>query len=248
MKTEFKASINRALHDANLTGALGKFSEAYKVNRVKAYEGIDFEAVRNRIAELKSYAASHLDILSEIFTKNAEARGAKVYRTNDRQKVKDYILCLAQEKGVKTVVKSKSMATEEIHLNAFLEKAGISVGETDLGEWIIQLAGQTPSHMVMPAIHMTKEEVSDLFSKEINERLSSDIPRLVKVARKELRAKFLNADMGISGANIAIAETGSIVLMTNEGNARLVTTLPKIHVAVVGIEKLIAKYEDIVPI
>jgi L-lactate dehydrogenase complex protein LldF len=248
MKTEFKESINRALHDANLTGALGKFSEAYKVNRAKAYEGIDFEALRSRIAELKSYAASHLDLLSAQFAQNAEARGAKVFRTSDPAQVREYILKVAQANGVKTVVKSKSMATEEIHLNPYLEKAGIEVGETDLGEWIIQLAGQTPSHMVMPAIHMTKEEVSDLFSKEVNERLTSDIPRLVKVAREQLRTKFLNADMGISGGNIAIAETGSIVLMTNEGNARLVTSLPKIHIALVGIEKLVANYADIAPI
>ena len=155
---------------------------------------------------------------------------------------------MAQEGGVKTIVKSKSMATEEIHLNPYLEKAGIEVGETDLGEWIIQLAGQTPSHMVMPAIHMTKEEVSELFSKEVNERLSADIPRLVKVARNELRPKFLQADMGISGGNMAVAETGSIVLVTNEGNARLVTSLPKIHVALVGIEKLVARFSDIAPI
>ncbi|MFZ2950175.1 MAG: L-lactate dehydrogenase (quinone) large subunit LdhH, partial [Desulfuromonadaceae bacterium] len=133
-------------------------------------------------------------------------------------------------------------------LNPYLEKAGIEVGETDLGEWIIQLAGQTPSHMVMPAIHMTKEEVSDLFSKEVNERLTSDIPRLVKVAREQLRPAFLAADMGISGGNIAVAETGSIVLMTNEGNARLVTSLPKIHIALVGIEKLIEKYADVATI
>ena len=248
MGKEFKESIHKALHDANLTGALGKFSEAYKVNRAKAYEGIDFEALRSRIAELKSYAASHLDLLSDLFTQNAEASGAKVFRTNDPAKVREYILKVAQENGVKTVVKSKSMATEEIHLNPYLEKAGISVGETDLGEWIIQLAGQTPSHMVMPAIHMTKEEVSDLFSKEVNERLSSDIPRLVKVAREQLRPMFLAADMGISGGNIAVAETGSIVLMTNEGNARLVTSLPKIHVALVGIEKLVANFAEIAPI
>ncbi len=248
MNSEFKESIQRALNDANLTGALGKFSEAYKVNRAKAYEGIDFEALRSRIAELKSYAASHLDLLSDLFTQNAEARGAKVFRTDDPAKAREYILKVAQENGVKTVVKSKSMATEEIHLNPYLEKAGIAVGETDLGEWIIQLAGQTPSHMVMPAIHMTKEEVSDLFSKEVNERLTSDIPRLVKVAREQLRTRFLEADMGISGANIAVAESGSIVLMTNEGNARLVTSLPKIHVALVGIEKLVANFADIAPI
>ena len=248
MSNEFKESIHKAVNDANLTGALGKFSEAYKINRAKAYEGIDFEELRSRIAELKSYAASHLELLSVQFAQNAEARGAKVFRTDDPAKVREYILKVAQDNGVKTVVKSKSMATEEIHLNPYLEKAGIAVGETDLGEWIIQLAGQTPSHMVLPAIHMTKEEVSDLFSKEVNERLNSDIPRLVKVARERLRPMFLQADMGISGGNIAVAETGSIVLMTNEGNARLVTSLPKIHVALVGIEKLVAGFADIAPI
>ncbi|MDA8431102.1 MAG: LUD domain-containing protein [Geobacteraceae bacterium] len=248
MGTEFKESIHKAVNNANLTGALGKFSEAYKVNRAKAYEGIDFEELRGRIAELKSYAAAHQTLLSDLFEQNATARGAKVFRTSDPAKVREYILQVAQANGVKTVVKSKSMATEEIHLNPFLEQAGIAVGETDLGEWIIQLAGQTPSHMVMPAIHMTKEEVADLFSKEVNERLSSDIPRLVKVARNELRPRFLEADMGISGGNIAVAETGSIVLMTNEGNARLVTSLPRIHIALVGIEKLIASYADIAPI
>jgi iron-sulfur cluster protein len=248
MQQEFKQSIDKALHNANLTGALGKFSEAYKVNRAKAYEGIDFEELRGRIATLKSYAASHLVELSDQFQRNAEAKGAKVFRTNDPAKVREYILKVAQDNGVKTVVKSKSMATEEIHLNPYLEKAGIEVGETDLGEWIIQLAGQTPSHMVMPAIHMTKEEVSDLFSKEVEERLTSDIPRLVKVARAQLRPKFLQADMGISGGNMAVAETGSIVLVTNEGNARLVTSLPKIHIALVGIEKLVEKFADIAPI
>jgi len=248
MDNTFKESIQKAINNSNLTGALGKFSEAYKVNREKAYQGIDFEELRGRIAELKSFAAANLEELSERFTQKAEACGAKVFRTNDPAKVREYILKVAQDNGVKTVVKSKSMATEEIHLNPYLEKAGISVGETDLGEWIIQLAGQTPSHMVMPAIHMTKEEVSDLFSKEVNERLSSDIPRLVKVARDELRPRFLEADMGISGGNIAVAETGSIVLMTNEGNARLVTSLPKIHIALVGIEKLIANYADVATI
>ena len=248
MKKEFKASITRAVNDANLTGALGKFSEAYKVNRAKAYEGIDFEELRGRIAEIKSSAACDLDGLAETFTKNAEALGAKVYRTSDPEAVKQYILKVARDNGVKSVVKSKSMATEEIHLNRALMAAGISVAETDLGEWIIQLAGQTPSHMVMPAIHMTKEEVADLFSKEVEERISSDIPRLVKVARNELRPKFLAADMGISGANIAVAETGSIVLVTNEGNARLVTTLPRVHIALVGVEKLVAQFESVVPI
>ncbi len=248
MNKEFRRSIAEALANPNLGGALGKFSEAYRSSRAKAYEGIDFEALRERIVEVKSHAASHLNELAEAFAEKARANGVKVFRANSGEAVRDYILELAREKGVRSVVKSKSMATEEIHLNSHLEKAGVSVKETDLGEWIIQLAGQRPSHMVMPAIHMTKEQVAEIFSKEVNERLTSEIPKLVKVARRELRARFLAADMGISGANIAVAETGSLVIITNEGNARLVTTLPRIHVAVVGIEKLIAKFEEIVPI
>ena len=248
MRKEFREKINTALHNPNLTGALGRFSEAYRVSREKAYEGIDFEAVRTQIADRKSYAASHLDELADRFTAKAEARGAKVFRTNDPARVREYILKLAQQNGVKTVVKSKSMASEEIHLNPFLEKAGIEVRETDLGEWIIQLAGQTPSHMVMPAIHMTKEEVADVFSDKVEQGQAPDIPKLVKFARGKLRTKFLSAEMGITGANIAVAETGSLVIITNEGNARLVTTLPKIHVAIVGIEKLMSDFADVVPV
>jgi iron-sulfur cluster protein len=248
VSSDFRASIDRAVNDANLTGALGKFSEAYKVNRAKAYEGIDFEALRTAVAERKAHAAAHQSELVARFCRSAEAAGTKVFCSSDPEAVKQYILTVARQHGVERVVKSKSMATEEIHLNAALEGAGMSVGETDLGEWIIQLAGQTPSHMVMPAIHMTREEVAELFSKEVDERLTSDIPRLVAVARQELRAKFLAADLGISGANIAVAETGSIVLVTNEGNARLVTTLPKVHIALVGIEKLVESFGDVVPI
>lgn len=248
MEQKFKQSIDQAINDTNLTGALGNFSESYKVNRAKAYEGIDFEGLRTTIAERKGHAADNLDELCRMFKTNAEKAGAKVFMTKNPADVRDYILKVARENDVKTVVKSKSMATEEIHLNAHLEKAGISVGETDLGEWIIQLAGQRPSHMVMPAIHLTREEVADIFSKEVEERLSTDIPRLVAVARDELRTKFLKADMGISGANMAVAETGTITIVTNEGNARLVTSLPKIHVAVVGIEKIVEKFSDIVPI
>jgi len=248
VKSTFRESVNAALNNANLTGALGKFSEAYRVGRAKAYEGIDFEAVRERIKAAKSSAASQLDTLAERFKQQAEARGAKVFRASDPAQVKDYILALAKANKVTRVVKSKSMASEEIHLNAHLEAAGIQVKETDLGEWIIQLAGQTPSHMVMPAIHMTKEEVADVFSNEVESGQTPDIPRLVRFARGKLRTEFLQADMGITGANIAVAETGSLVIITNEGNARLVTTLPRIHVAIVGVEKLVEHLADINPI
>ncbi len=244
----FHKEIAEALGNPDLAGALGRFYEAYPVSRAKAYQGIDFEAVRTRIAEVKGDAAGRLSELATQFTKAAEARGAKVVLLKSPEEVRRYIVDLAREKGVKKVAKSKSMASEEVHLNKALTEAGIDVKETDLGEWIIQLAGQRPSHMVMPAIHLTKEDVAEIFSKEVGERLATDIPRLVKVAQKELRPAFLEADMGISGANIAVAETGTLVLVTNEGNARLVTTLPKIHVAIVGLEKLVPAFADVVPI
>jgi len=246
--TQFRQGIAQALENPNLAGALGRFSEAYVVSRAKAYEGIDFEALRDQIVAAKGYGSTHLEELAEQFTERATAAGAQVFRTSDPREVRDYIGRLCREKGVRRVVKSKSMATEEIHLNQALQAQGIRVKETDLGEWIIQLCGQKPSHMVMPAIHMTKEQVAEIFSKEVNERLAADIPRLVQVARRELREEFLQADMGISGANVAVAETGTLVILTNEGNARLVTTLPRIHVAVVGLEKLVAKFSEIAPI
>jgi L-lactate dehydrogenase complex protein LldF len=248
METKFRDSIKKAVHDPNLTGALGRFSEAYRSSRQKAYEGYDFEALRTQIAERKSYAASHLDELADLFTRNAQARGTKIFRTNDPAKVREYILNLARANGVKSIVKSKSMASEEIHLNRHLETAGIEVSETDMGEWIVQLAQQTPSHMVMPAIHMTKEEVAAIFNERVEEGQKPDIPKLVKFARSQMRSKFLGAEMGITGANIAVAETGTLVIVTNEGNARLVTTLPKIHVAIVGLEKLMEKFDDVVPV
>ncbi len=246
--SELKQSIRQALANQNLGSALGNFADSYRASRARAYEGIDFEALRTQIAERKGAAAAHLDELAAEFARHAEARGAKVFRASDPEQVRRYILDVARAGGARSVVKSKSMASEEIHLNPHLVNAGLSVSETDLGEWIIQLAGQRPSHMVLPAIHLTREDVAAIFSKEVNERLSSDIPRLVKIARRELRAKFLAADIGISGANAAVAATGSLVLLTNEGNARLVTTLPKAHIAIVGIEKLVERFEDILPI
>ena len=248
MEQDFRDEISRAVNDPTLSGALGRFYEAYKGSRARAYQGYDFEALRERIAAAKGDAAGRLEELAAQFTAAAEAAGATVVRCNSPQAVREYVVGLARQRGVKRVVKSKSMASEEIHLNTHLQEAGVDVRETDLGEWIIQLAGQRPSHMVMPAIHLTKEQVAEIFSKEVDERLESDIPRLVKVARQQLRGRFLQADMGISGANVAVAETGSLVLVTNEGNARLVTTLPRIHVAIVGLEKLLARFEDVVPI
>ncbi|HEX9306692.1 MAG TPA: LUD domain-containing protein, partial [Anaeromyxobacter sp.] len=245
---DIKRRIADALDNGQLGGALGRFSEAYTASRARAYEGIDFEGLRDRLVAIKDRAARQLDALAVRFEAQATAAGARVFRTSDPEEVRRYVLRLCRERGVRRIAKSKSMATEELHLNAHLQKEGIRVAETDLGEWIVQLAGQRPSHMVMPAIHLSKEQVADLFSREVKETLSADIPKLVEVARRELREEFLGAELGITGANVAVAETGTLVVVTNEGNARLVSTLPPIHVVVVGVEKLVERFSDVEPI
>jgi iron-sulfur cluster protein len=239
-----RKEIRKALSNPNLAGALERFADTYLVSRRKTYEGVDFEKLRGEIARLKARAAQDLDALADRFEREARRRGAVVYRAATADDACRYIADLAGERGVRTVVKSKSMASEEIGLNTHLEGAGVRVVETDLGEWIIQQAGQRPSHMVMPAIHLTREEVSRIFSENLGEEVPPDIERLVKVARRELRKAFFEAGMGFSGANIAVAETGSIFIVTNEGNARLVTTLPPVHVALVGYEKLVSSLAD----
>ncbi|HWJ02099.1 MAG TPA: lactate utilization protein B, partial [Verrucomicrobiae bacterium] len=248
MAKEFKSKIKDALENPVLRNALGNFGVAYVESRERAYVGYDFEQLRNEVATAKAYAAEHMEEMAQQFTAQATARGAKVFRAATGEDAKNYIIELAKQHGVKTIVKSKSMASEEIHLNKGLELQGINVQESDLGEWIIQLAGQRPSHMVMPAIHMTRNQVADVFTENLGEKNEPDIPQLVKTARKNLRDKFLTAEMGISGANMAIAETGTLVMCTNEGNGRLTSTLPKVHVFLVGLEKLVPKFMDAVPI
>lgn len=243
-----KLDIKEALANENLRGALGRFADAYVGAREAAYRKKDFQSLRQEISTIKKKAAEHMEDLARRFADEAAKRGAVVYRADTAQQARDYVLNLAIQRGVKTVVKSKSMASEEIHLNKHLADAGLDVVETDLGEWIIQLSGQRPSHMVMPAIHMTRGEVADVFSKETKESLPPDIPRLVRIARERLRQKFLTAEMGISGANIAVAETGTVVMVTNEGNGRLTTTLPPLHVVIVGLEKFVTRFGEVAPI
>lgn len=245
-KKELTEDIKEALNNENLRSALDSFADDYVPSRNEAYADEDFEELRTKVREARDYAVEHLDELADQFQKEAEKRGAIVYRAKDAQDANQYIKNLCKEKNVKNIVKSKSMATEEIYLNKALEKVGLNIYETDLGEWILQLQESHPSHMVMPSIHLKKEEVAEIFSKEVGREVSPEVEGQVELARKELRKKFLNADMGITGGNLAIAETGTIALVTNEGNARLTTTLPPIQVTVVGYEKLIAKFEEAV--
>ena len=241
---DLKKEIHFALENATLGRTLGNFCKTYPARREKSYAGVDFEKTREKIAEVKSYAAEHIDEMIAEFTTNCEARGGHVYHAKSTEDAMDWIRKLVKEKGVKTIVKSKSMASEEIKMNHVLGDDGVLVQETDLGEFIIALEGNTPVHMVMPALHLNKEQVADLFTDYTKVKNNPIISEEVKTARKVMRDKFTHADMGVSGANVAVAETGTVFTMTNEGNGRMVGTLPPIHLYVFGIEKFVKSLSD----
>ncbi len=239
MKT-YKQKIKESLENQFLRITLENFGAAYPTSRAKAFEGLDFEDLRKEIAEGKEASFPALRHLFECFKIQAEKAGATVHWAKDALEANRIIAEIAKNNQVKKIVKSKSMTAEETFLNDHLGKEGFQVTETDLGEWIIQLRREGPSHMVLPAIHLSRREVAGLFT-EVTGRLQDpdDIEAMVNVARKKLRQAFLEADMGISGANFAIAQTGTIGIISNEGNARLTTTLPRVHVALVGLDKLV---------
>ena len=244
--SEYHKMIAEALDDEFLRRTLDKFAVDYRASRDKVFAEVDGADLIRRIADRKDWAAQHLEELYEQFKTEAERRGVVVHRAATAVEAREIVAQIAAENNVKRIVKSKSMTAEEIGLNAHLEKAGYEVQETDLGEWIIQLRKEGPSHMVMPAIHLSRGQVADEFEKATGEPQDhEDVQKLVKVARRELRPKFHEADMGISGANFCIAETGSITIVTNEGNGRLVNTLPGVHVAIAGLDKLVPKIEDV---
>ncbi|MEE4136213.1 MAG: LUD domain-containing protein [Desulforhopalus sp.] len=245
---EYRKSIETAIANPKLSKALHLFGDAYLIARENAFRGLDFEAMRSELAEIKDDVRVRRRELMAEFIKNAEAAGSKVFLAKDVKEANEYVIALAKEKGAGLIAKSKSMVSEEAHLNKALAEHGIRAAETDLGEWIVQLAGQRPSHMVMPAIHMFKEEVAELFSKEAGKTLAPEIKALVDHARERLRQEYFAADIGLTGANFLVAETGGIGLVTNEGNARLCATLPKVHVVFAGIHKLVRSIEDAIKI
>jgi L-lactate dehydrogenase complex protein LldF len=206
----------------------------------------EWEELRERAAEIKQYTLDHLGELLEQFERNAHRQGAVVHWARDAAEHNEIVLSLLQRHGARRVVKSKSMLTEECHLNPYLERHGIEVVDTDLGEWIVQLREEPPSHIVMPAIHTKREEIGALFHEKIGTKAGATDPQyLTEAARGALRQKFLAADAGITGVNFAIAETGGFVVCTNEGNADLGTSLPGLHIACLGIEKLIPRAQDL---
>ena len=241
----FKSRAREKLADRNLQNALNKLQGNFVRGRAQRVAEMDnFEAIRDAAAAIRERVLTDLDVYLEEFERNAKARGAEVHWAETPNDVNRIVCELARRHGARKVVKSKSMVTEECALNDALERAGIEVMETDLGEYILQLAKEVPSHIVAPVVHKTRDEVSDLFAEKHHAPRKTDIAALTREARDRLRGHFIAADMGISGANFAIAETGSTLIVTNEGNGRMVTTLPRIHVAITGIEKILPTLED----
>lgn len=236
--------VSRALNDQSLQTALTRLMSLMKVGRQIAFTGVDFDALSQEIRRVKEKAITNLPHLAEEFKEKATRAGAIVYEAKNAAEANAYILNLAQKQGIRSIVKSKSMLCEEIGLREHLEKAGIEVTETDIGEWIIQLAGERPAHLVGPALHKTIEQVAELFSRATGQTLEPEPQLLLDVARNTLRQHYIDARMGISGVNMAIAETGTLTIVTNEGNGCMTTTLPPVHVAVVGYEKIIPTWED----
>jgi L-lactate dehydrogenase complex protein LldF len=225
-----------------LDNATGRHLEHVAAMRA---EFTPFDAERDTARRIKQEAIGRLDELLIELKERLEAGGCKVFVAADAKMARDHILELAQARGVKRVVKGKSMTTEEIELNSALEQAGIEPIETDLGEYIVQLRGEKPSHIITPAIHLSKEDIGKTFSERLEIPFTSEPDQLTAVARERLRSMFLTAEMGITGVNFAIAETGTLVLVENEGNGRMCSTLPETFVALMGIEKVIPKLDDL---
>jgi L-lactate dehydrogenase complex protein LldF len=246
LKTPFSERAGAALRDEFLQEALTIATTKFIGLRKDAFSGFpEGDRLRDRARAIKEATLQKLDVYLAQLADNVERLGGHVHWAETGEEARETVLALCRERGVKLAVKSKSMATEEIELNEALERAGVAPVETDLGEYIIQLAHEKPSHIIAPAIHKTKGQVAELISAVAHERLAADPEVLTAAARVLLRQKFLDADMGISGANFAVADTGTIVLVTNEGNGRMITSLPRIHVAVMGIEKVIPSMTDL---
>ena len=242
----FDQNAREALNDPQLQSALRHLTVTFGERRREAIDSIDnWEGLRETARSIKDETLAHLDSYLEQFTANAEKAGAIFHWARDAGEACDIILKLIREIGAANIVKAKSMATEEIHLNHSLEAEGLYPVETDLGEWIIQLAGETPSHIVAPAIHKSKAQVAELFTEKVGIEPTDDVDKLTGTARDFLRSRFAEAEVGISGVNFGIAETGTILILENEGNIRLTTSLPKRHIALMGIEKVIPKLADL---
>jgi L-lactate dehydrogenase complex protein LldF len=246
LTSDLKTRTKAALGDEFLRGAV-----RFTVDRLRTAKATSVEALggwedwRERGRAIRAHTVENLDFYLEQFTENATAQGAHVHFAANAEEARTIVAQLVKERGARRVVKSKSMVSEELHINDRLAKDGVDVVETDLGEWIIQLAHETPSHIILPAIHKQRPGIQALFEKEGHEKLSPETKVLAGYARRRLREKFDQADIGITGCNFAIAETGSVAIFTNEGNGRMVTTLPRTHIALMGMERIVPTWEDL---
>jgi L-lactate dehydrogenase complex protein LldF len=245
----FKKAASEALADGELQRALQNVKTGFVAKRAAAKSRLpEFEALRAEARAIKDHTLTHLDLYLEAYESKVVESGGKVHFAPTAADARDIVLGLCHDYGAKLVAKGKSMVSEEIGLNTHLQTAGIEVVETDLGEYIVQLRGEAPSHIIAPVIHLNKESVARDFRRVPEGRLTSrrlnDVQDLVAEARSVLREKFLAADVGITGANLLIAETGSSVIVTNEGNGDLTSTLPRTHIVIASIEKIVPTLED----
>jgi L-lactate dehydrogenase complex protein LldF len=243
---DFMGAAAQALADPGLQAALVRLTGTLMAGNRRGYAALaDSDPLRDHAKRIKEHTLAHLDQYLEQLEASVQRLGGRVHWAADAEEARRIIVEIAHKSGCRRAVKSKSMTSEEVHLNPALEAAGIEVTETDFGEYIIQVAGERPSHLVAPAVHHTRESVARVLSKHLGEALPDDARALALTGRRVLREKFRACDLGISGANFAVAETGTMVLITNEGNGRLTTTCPRVHVALMGIEKVIPRLADL---
>lgn len=247
---DFRAGIDAGLHDTTLRANFRRAMDGLMTKRAKQFEDPqEWTRLRALGQEIRQRALSKLPDLLERLEENCTRNGIHVHWAEDVAQANAIILGILQQRGITTVVKGKSMVSEEMHLNAFLGGHGIRALEADLGEYIIQLAGQMPCHIVMPAIHLNKTQIADLFADKLGTSPDGqDAEALTAIAREKLREEFRTAGAGISGVNFPVAETGTLCLIENEGNGRMVTTVPPVHIAVTGIEKVVENLEDVTPL
>jgi L-lactate dehydrogenase complex protein LldF len=246
--TSFQRRSEEALRDTRLRAALRLATGRLAAGRLRAFEAMPrADTLRDRARRIRAHTLSRLDTYLARFADAAESQGAIVHWASTAADATEYVAQLARERGARSAVKSKSMVSEEVELNAVLEAAGVRVVETDLGEYVVQVSADTPSHIIVPIVHRSREDVAVLFRDKLGalDEDVADVPAITAFTRRLLRQEFLQADIGISGANFAVAETGSICLVTNEGNGRLTTTCPRLHIALVGIERVVPTLEDL---
>jgi len=246
----FRDAAAKALLDPQLRANFRRAMDGLITKRKAQFpDPRDLQDLRDLSTAIRSRSLLNLPALLEQFEAQATKNGIKIHWAETCDQANELILGILQAKGAKTLVKGKSMVSEEMHLNAFLEDHGIEALESDLGEYIIQLDGETPSHIIMPAIHKNKNQIARQFSQKIKDaKYTEDVDELTAMARKVLRQKFLDADAGLSGVNFAVAETGTLCLVENEGNGRMSTHVPPLHIAVMGLEKVVATLEEVAPL